>query len=148
MTLEERITGDYKQAMKDKNAAKVSTLSFLRSQIKYAMIEKKAETLADVDVVAVIKKQVKQRQDSISQFEKGGRQDLAAKEAAELEVLKAYLPEEMSDAALKSIIAEAVKETGAAGGKDMGKVMKAVLSKVAGKADSKKVSDLVKETLS
>ena len=148
MSLEEKIAEDYKQAMKDKNAVKVSVLSFLRSQLKYAMIEKKADKISDADAVAVIKKQVKQRQDSIAQFGQGGRTDLVEKETAELAILKSYLPEEMSDEDLKKIIAQAIKESGASGAKDMGKVMKAVLAKVAGKADSKKTSDLVKESLS
>jgi len=148
MSLEEKITEDYKQAMRDKNAVKVSVLSFLRSQLKYAMIEKKADKISDTDTIAVIKKQVKQRQDSIAQFGKGGRADLVEKETAELAILKSYLPEEMSDDELKKMITEAVKESCASGVKDMGKVMKAVLAKVAGKADSKKVSDLVKESLS
>ena len=146
--LEEKITEDYKQAMKDRDAAKVSTLSFLRSQIKYALIEKKTEKLGDTDVIAVIKKQVKQRQDSISQFEQGGRADLAEKEKKEMAILKSYLPEEMSAEELKALIKEAVKESQASGMKDMGKVMKVLLSKVAGRADSKLVSDLVKESLS
>ena len=146
--LEEKITSDYKQAMKDKDALKVSTLSFLRSQLKYVLIEKKSEPLTDTDVIAVIKKQVKQRQDSIVQFEKGGRMDLAGKEKAELEILKSYLPQEMSVDELKSIIDAAVQESNAKSMKDMGNVMKILLPKVAGRADSKQVSDLVKEKLS
>ena len=145
--LTERITNDYKQAMKDKEAVKVSTLSFLRSQIKNVIIEKKAEQLPDTDVIAVIKKQVKQRQDSIEQYEKGGRQDLADKEKQELMILQSYLPTEMSDAQLKSIIAEAVKEANATGPKDMGNVMKLVVAKVSGRADNKTVSNLVRQSL-
>ena len=146
--LEARIAEDYKQAMKEKNAPKVSTLSFLRSQLKYAAIEKKTDKLDDTDAIVVIKKQVKQRQDSIAQFEKGSRNDLAEKEKLELAILKSYLPAEMSGEELKALIHEAVQESQAGGVKDMGKVMKIVLSKVAGKADSKTISDLVKERLS
>ena len=146
--LEDKIMEEYKQAMKDKEALKVSTLSFLRSQLQYAMIEKKVEKLNDADAVAVIKKQVKQRQDSIAQFEKGGRSDLAEKEKRELAILKSYLPEEMSTEELKSLIKSAIEESGAGGIKDMGKVMKVLLAKVAGRTDSKIVSDLVKESLS
>ena len=146
--LEDKIMEDYKQAMKDKDALKVSTLSFLRSQLKYAVIEKKAEKLNDTDAIAVIKKQVKQRQDSIAQFEQGGRNDLAEKEKKEMAILKSYLPEEMLAEELKALIQEAVKESQASGMKDMGKVMKVLLPKVAGRADSKLVSDLVKESLS
>ncbi|HOW34970.1 MAG TPA: GatB/YqeY domain-containing protein [Candidatus Omnitrophota bacterium] len=148
MLLEERIAADYKEAMKSKEAAKVSALSFLRAQLKYAAIEKKAEKLADADVVTVVKKQVKQRQDSIAQFEKGGRSDLVEKEKTELAILKSYLPSEMSEGELKTIVEAAVKEAGATGIKDMGKVMKVILSQVAGKADNTMVSNLVKEALS
>ncbi len=146
--LEDRIAEDYKQAMKNKEALKVSALSFLRSQLKYAVIEKKADKLDDADAIAVIKKQVKQRQDSIAQFTAGGRADLADKEKAELAILKSYLPEEMSPAQVQAMIGETIKEIGASGIKDMGKVMKALLPKLAGRADSKVVSDLVKSSLS
>ena len=146
--LEEKIAGDYKQAMKDKNAVKSSTVSFLRSQLKYVLIEKKLDHLPDAEVIAVIKKQVKQRQDSIAQFEKGGRADLVAKEKQELEILKSYLPQEMSVEELKSLIESAIQESGAKGMKDMGNVMKALLPKVAGRADSKQLLDLVREKLS
>ena len=146
--LEEKITNDYKQAMKDKDALKVSTLSFLRSQLKYVLIDKKSNQLSDSDVIAVIKKQVKQRQDSITQFEKGGRMDLVTKERTELEILKSYLPQEMSIDDLKGLIDAAILESGVKSMKDMGAVMKVLLPQVAGRADSKQVSDLVKEKLS
>ena len=146
--LEDRITQDYKDAMKSKDAAKSSTLSFLRSQLKYATIEKRAEKLSDEDAIVVIKKQVKQRQDSISQFEKGGRTDLVDKEKHELEILKSYLPQEMPSEELKSIVDKAIHESGAASIKDMGKVMKVLLTQVAGKADNAAVSHLVREQLS
>jgi len=146
--LADRITEDYKQAMKSKDAVKVSTLSFLRSQIKYVTIEKKVEKPEDLDVIAVIKKQIKQRQESIDQFEKGGRQDLVDKEKAEITVLKAYLPVDMSTEEVKVIVAQVISDTGASGIKDMGKVMKEVLTKVGGRVDGKVVSDCVKEKLS
>ena len=146
--LEERIAEDYKNAMKNKDASKSSTLSFLRAQLKYAAIEKKIDKLADTDVVVVIKKQVKQRQDSIDQFEKGGRKDLVDKEKGELAILKSYLPAEMSADELKSIIDAGIKEAGASGIKDMGRVMKVIMPKVTGKADNALVSSLVKEQLS
>lgn len=146
--LENKITEDYKQAMKAKDAVKSSTLSFLRSQLKNVMIDKKSEALDDADVTAVIKKQIKQRQDSIAQFEKGGRSDLVEKEKAELAVLKSYLPQEIPVDELKKMIQEAIGESAASSLKDMGKVMKAVTPKVAGRADGKLLSDLVKEALS
>lgn len=146
--LDEKISQDYVAAMKAQDKVRSSTLSFLRAQIKNVRIEKREETVADVDVVAVIKKQIKQRQDSIDQYTKGGRQDLADKETAELNILKEYLPKEMSEDQLKSIIKETLDETQAASVKDMGKVMKGVMDKVAGNADNKMVSNLVKEALS
>ena len=145
--LEEKLINDFRQAMKDKDTVKSSTLSFLRSQLKYVAIEKKAEKLSDADVIPVIKKQIKQRQDSIEQFEKGGRSDLVEKEKKELNILKSYLPAEMSEAEIKSLIEESLKESKAASIKDMGSVMKALMPKVGGKADSKLVSDLVRERL-
>ena len=142
--LEEKIANDYKEAMKSKDTVKSSTLSFLRSQMKYAMIEKRSEKFEDSDVIVVIKKQIRQRQDSIEQFNKGNRQDLVEKEEKELAILKGYLPEEISDGELKNLIEGAIKEAGASSIKDMGNVMKLILSRVAGKADGKRVSDLVK----
>ena len=148
MSLEQKITADYIQAMKDKATLRSSTLSFLRAQIKNVMIDTRVKELPDADVVAVIKKQIKQRQDSIEQYEKGGRMDLADKEKQELAILKSYLPAEMGEEQIKSIIASIIKETGAAGMKDMGNVMKAVGVQVAGRADNKLVSTFVKQALS
>ena len=145
--LEEQITNDFKQAMKNKEPIRVSTLSLLRSQMKYVLIEKKAEKLADTDVIAVIKKQAKQRQDAIEQYEKGGRPELADKEKQELVILKSYLPQEMDETQLAGLIREALAEVGATSIKDMGKVMPVVMAKAAGRADSKLISDLVKQSL-
>jgi len=147
MSLEERIMADYKEAMKARDEARTSTVSFLRSELKYCAIDKKKDKLDDADVVAVVKKLIKQRQDSIEQFSKGQRADLVAKETRELEILKAYLPEEMTPEALGRIVDEAVAATGAAGMKDMGRVMKEVLAKTQGAADSKMASDLVRKKL-
>jgi uncharacterized protein YqeY len=146
--LSQQIDNDFKQAMKDKKPVKVSTLSLLRSQFKYVMIEKKADKIEDIDVVAVIKKQIKQRQDSIEQYEKGGRPELAQKEQEELDILKSYLPAEMSLADIESVVAAIVKETGSQGMKDMGKVMKEASARLAGKADNRAVSETVKKILS
>jgi uncharacterized protein YqeY len=110
-------------------------------------MEKKKKALEDNDVVAVIRKQVRERQDSIEQFQKGNRLDLAEKETKELEILKSYLPPEFSPEEIKKIIEEAISVTGAQDMKDMGKVMKEVTAKVAGQADGKLISDLVKERL-
>ncbi len=145
--LEQQISKDYIQAMKDRDRDKSSMLSFLRAQLKNVIIEKKVESLEDLDVITIIKKQVKQRQDSIAQFEKGNRQDLADKEKKELEFLKSYLPEEMPEDQIKGIIDQVIKELSASSMKDMGAVMKAVAEQVKGCADNKLVSTLVRQSL-
>ncbi len=145
--LEDQLQKDYVQAMKDRDAVKSSTVNFLRAQLKNVRIEKRSETLEDKDVVTVIKKQIKQRQDSIEQYEKGGRQDLADKEIAEMAILKSYLPEELSEQALQQLVEQAIAETGAQSMKDMGNVIKAVAAKAQGKADNRVVSELVKKAL-
>ncbi len=148
MPLEDTISQDYVQAMKDRNSLKSSTLSFLRAQVKNVKIDKRVEKIADEDIIAIIKKQIKQRQDSITQFKAGAREDLAAKEEQEMALLKHYLPAEMSADALQSIVDAAIKSSGATSMKDMGKVMKEVLAQTAGSADSQSVSVMVKERLS
>lgn len=145
--LEEQLQKDYFQAMKDRDTVKASTVNFLRAQLKNVRIERRSETLEDKDVVAVIKKQIKQRQDSIEQYEKGGRKDLADKETAEMAILKSYLPEELSEPALRQFIEQAIRETGAQSMKDMGNVIKAVAAKAQGRADNRVVSELVKKAL-
>jgi uncharacterized protein YqeY len=145
--LEEKILNDYKEAMKSKDGLKSSVLSFLRAQLLNTAFERKKNGLDDAETAAVIKKQIKQRQDSIEQFSKGNRQDLADKEMKELAILKEYLPEELSADELKKIIEGVVVALGASGMKDMGKVMKEVLAQAGSKADSKLVSDLVKGRL-
>ncbi len=146
--LEEKIFNDYKEAMKNRDTLKSSVLSFLRAAMMSAAFEKKKKNLEDNDAIAVIKKQVKQRQDSIEQFQKGNRQDLADKEIKELGILKAYLPEELAEEEIKKTIEEAVLSITASGMKDMGRVMKEMAVRIAGRADSKLVSDLVRERLS
>lgn len=148
MSLEEKIGQDYIQAMKARETEKSAALNFLRAQIKNVKIDKRVEVVADEDVITVIKKQIKQRQDSIAQFKSGGRHDLAAKEEAEMSLLKSYLPAEMSAEALGALVDEVIKASGAASMKDMGRVMKDVAAKAAGKADNQTVSALVKERLS
>ena len=146
--LEKKLEQDYIQAMKSKDTVKSGSLNFLRAQVKYAKIDKRVDNLDDADVLAVIKKQVKQRQDSIAQFEQGNRADLVAKEKAELAVLKSYLPAEISMERLGALVDEAIKAVGASSLKDMGKVIKEVAQKSAGQADNKTISDCVKERLS
>ncbi len=146
--LVQKITDDYKQAMKDRNALKSSTLSFLRAQIKNFQIQQKNDQVNDADVLSLIKRQVKQRVDSIDQFEKGGRNDLVEKEKAELRILKSYLPEEFTDEELENIVREAISESLASSIKDMGKAMKHAVMKAAGRADGKRISECVKGMLS
>lgn len=147
MSLEERIASDYKESMKARDQLRTSTVSFLRSEMKYYAIDKKKDKLDDSDVACVLKKLIKQRQDSIEQFEKGGRMDLVAKEKAEFEILKAYLPQELSSAEVAKIVDEVVVSSGAATMKDMGRVMKEVMAKTQGRSDSKLTSDLVRKKL-
>ncbi|HOD11662.1 MAG TPA: GatB/YqeY domain-containing protein [Candidatus Omnitrophota bacterium] len=146
--LEQRISADYIQAMKDKDSVKSATLSFLRAQIKNVRIDKRVEKVDDLDIIAVIKKQIKQRQESIAQFEQGGRVDLADKEKAEMVILQNYLPQQASAQEIADAVGQAVHETGAKSMKDMGSVMKAVVAKFEGRADNKIISDLVRQALS
>jgi uncharacterized protein YqeY len=146
--LEEKILNDYKEAMKKKDTIKSSTLSLLRAEIINVAIAKNKKALDDSEAIVVIKKQVKQHQDSIEQFKNGNRLDLADKETKELEVLKSYLPAQLPAEEISKFIEEAIVSTGAKDPKDMGKVMKEVNVKISGRADGKLVSDLVREKLS
>jgi uncharacterized protein YqeY len=148
MMIEEKILNDYKEAMKSRDGLKSTALSSLRAKFSYEAIEKKKERLDDSDCIAVIKRIIKQHQDSIEQFTKGSRLDLAEKEIQEMAVLKVYLPPEMPADEIKKFIEEAISSTGAQGMKDMGKVIKEVKSKAGDSADGKVISDLVKERLS
>ncbi|MDD5119889.1 MAG: GatB/YqeY domain-containing protein [Candidatus Omnitrophica bacterium] len=145
--LADDIFNDYKEAMKSRDALKSSVLSFLRADMLNQATAKKKDKLDDTEIFTVIKKQIKQHQDSIEQFTLGGRVDAAEKEKKELEILKRYLPEEMPVEQIKCLIEEAVALTGASGIKDMGKLMKELTAKTAGKADGKLVSDLVRARL-
>ena len=148
MTLEDKIGQDYVQAMKARDSFTSSVLSFLRAQIKNVKVDKRLEIVPDEDVISVIKKQAKQRLDSITQFKAGGRADLVEKEEKELAILKSYLTPEMSMEKLKNIVEEVVSACGASSIKDMGRVMKEVLARTAGQADNQTVGTLVKERLS
>ena len=146
--LEEKILKDYKAAMIAKDTIKSSTLSFLRAEFQSLAKEKKKEKLEDSDCISIVKRQVKRHQDSIEQFKKGQRQDLVDKEQKELEILKSYLPKQLSGEEVKKIVDEVVVSLGATGMKEMGKVMKEVMAKVGDSADGKMVSSLVKVKLS
>lgn len=144
--LRERIDDDLKTALKNRETVRISTLRFLKSALHNAEIDKQ-EKLKDEDTVAIIRKQVKERKDSIEEFKKGNRQDLVDKETKELGVLRDYLPEELKPEELLNIIKETIAETKAASVKDMGRVMKQVLSRTKDRADGKTVSELVKKEL-
>lgn len=146
--LEEKILSDYKEAMKARDALKSTALNFLRAEVNNVAIAKKKNKLEDSEIISVIRKQIKEHQDSIEQFSKGNRLDLADKESKELTLLKSYLPPELPEEELKKIIEEVILTTGAAGMKDMGRVMKEVTAKAAGQADGKLLSELVRERLS
>ncbi|MFH1281262.1 MAG: GatB/YqeY domain-containing protein [Candidatus Omnitrophota bacterium] len=146
--LVENIFNDYKEAMKARDTLKSSVLSFLRADMLNQATAKKKDKLDDAEVIAVIKKQVKQRQDSIEQFTGGGRLEAAEKEKKELEILKGYMPAELSVSQIKSLMEEAIILTGASDIKDMGRLMKELTVKIAGQADGKLVSDLVRQRLS
>jgi uncharacterized protein YqeY len=148
MTLAERIDSDLKEAMRAKEAGKLAVLRGLKSALKYAAIEKSEAGLDDVAATQVIRKQVKQRQDSIESFEKGGRPELAAKEKEELEILNAYLPKGLSAEELSALVRETIAEVGATSKAQMGAVMKALQTKVAGRADGKTLSAEVQRQLS
>src|SRR5437763_3002955 len=147
MTLPEQIDSDLKDAMRAKDAGKLAVLRGLKSALKYAAIEKAGAGLDDAAAVQVIRKQVKQRQDSIEQFEKGGRPELAAKEKKELEILNAYLPKGLSSEELSTLVRETIAEIGATSKAQMGAVMKALQAKVAGRADGKTLSAEVQRQL-
>jgi uncharacterized protein YqeY len=150
MTLQERVDSDLKEAMRAKDTSKLGVLRMLKSALKYAAIAKSgAEAeLSDAEAVQVVRKQVKQRQDSIESFEKGGRAELAAKEKNELSILNAYLPQAMSSDELAKVVRETIAETGATAKAQMGGVMKALQAKVAGRADGKTLSQEVSRQLS
>lgn len=141
-----KISADIKAAMKSGDKAKTGTLRLINAAIQTAEIESKG-TLDDAAVIAVMTKMVKQRRDSIAQYTSGGRADLAAVEQAEIDIIDAYLPAQMDDAAVTAAIASAVKESGAAGPKDMGKVMAILKTKHAGQMDFQKASAAVKAAL-
>lgn len=147
MTLLEKISSEIKAAMLAKDADRLNTLRLLKSAIGYAQIERKNENLSDAEVISLVQKEVKKRRDSVEQFESGGRPELAAKEKQEITVLEAFLPQALSPAELEALIHAAIQETGATSKKDMGKVIKAVQAKAAGRAEGKVVSELVGKLL-
>lgn len=146
MSLREKITEDMKQAMRDKAVARLSTIRMLLAAIKQREVDERI-ILDDAQVLTVIEKLLKQRRESIVQFEKGARPDLVAIEQAEVEVLLGYMPAQMGEAEIEAIVAEAIAQTGAKGPADMGKLMAVLKPKLAGRADMGRVSGLVKAKL-
>ncbi len=146
MGLRETIDNDIKTAMKSGAREKVSALRMLVAALKNKQIDKRAP-LTDTEVMETVRSLIKQRKDSIEQFAKGGRQDLVDKETAEVAVLEVYLPQQLGREEIERMVREAIAQTGAQGAKDMGKVMKALMPVVAGRADNKLLSELVKNAL-
>jgi uncharacterized protein len=149
MTLQERIDSDLKDAMRAKDTTRLGVLRMLKSALNYSAIEKSGADarLDDGEAAQVIRKQVKQRQDSIESFEKGGRPELAAKEKEELAILQAYLPQGLSADELAAVVGETIRELGATSKAQMGAVMKALQGKVAGRADGRMLSQEVQKQL-
>ena len=149
MKLLEQVDSDLKDAMRAKDTARLGVLRMLKSALKYSAIEKSGPEaqLDDAEAIQVIRKQVKQRQDSIESFEKGGRPELAAKEKEELAILESYLPQGLSANELSKVVSETIREVGAISKAQMGAVMKALQSKVAGRADGKTLSQEVQRQL-
>jgi uncharacterized protein YqeY len=148
MTLKDQIISDMTAAMKAKDAARTSTLRMLKAAITNREKEG-GDALTDEDVTKLLRSQMKQRRDSVEQYEKGGRPELAAKEQAEIAVIESYLPQAASQEEIDRAVTSAIAETGASSMKDMGAVMKAAMGKLAGKnADGKAVSESVKAKLS
>ncbi len=147
MSLQQRVNDELKSSMLARQAVRTGTLRMLKAALGYAQIEKKTEILSDADVMALIQREAKKRRDSIEEFEKAGRTEMAANEKAELEVLTEYLPKALSAEELESLIREVIIEVGATSKKDMGAVMKVAQSKIDGRADGKSVSALVSRLL-
>lgn len=145
-TLKDRITEDMKNAMRAKDTERLGTIRMITSAIKQREVDERI-TLDDAQVLAVIEKMVKMRKESIAQFQSGGREDLAAKEQKEIELLQTYLPEQLSEAEIDKIIADAIAQTGASSIKDMGKVMGIVKQQAQGRADMGTVSGKIKARL-
>ncbi len=145
-SIKDRITEDMKKALVAKDKVKLNVTRLLKSEIRYKEIEKGSE-LSDEDVIAVLSSSIKRHKDSIEQFEKGGREDLAASEKAELEIIWGYMPKQLEEDELSQIVDQAIKEVNALAPSDLGKVMKLVMPKVKGKADGKRVNELVSSRL-
>lgn len=148
MAIRDQLMADVKAAMIAKDSLKLNTLRFLQAAVKNREIELRPEPITEDDVMAVLKKVVKQRKESIEQYTNGGRQDLVDQEMAELKVLEVYLPAQMSREQIEAIVTEVVAKLGAKTVKDMGTVMKECVARTAGSADNKILSEVIKSKLS
>jgi uncharacterized protein YqeY len=147
MNLEERLVEEMKQAMKSNDKLRLSTIRMIRSSLKNKEIELRKK-LEDEDILKVIQVMVRKGEESVEQFQTGGRTDLVEKETKEIEILKSFLPQPLSQQEILKIVDETIQETQASSLKDIGKVMKSVMPKIGGKADGKLINQLVKERLS
>ena len=143
MTLQETLTAELKAAMVARNADRTATLRLVKSALGYVQIDKKVDQLPDADVTAVLQREAKKRRDARDEYERGGRPELAAKEAAELVVIEEFLPKALSAEELEALVRAVIAETGATSKKDMGAVMKAAQARAAGRADGKVLSGIV-----
>ena len=146
MALREQVNEDMKSAMKARESEKLGAIRLLLSEVKRREVDERV-TLDDAGVISVVEKMIKQRKDSISQYEKAARQDLADKEKFEIGILEAYLPQQLSDKELGELVEAAIAETGASEQRQMGQVMSALMPKLGGRADGKRVSAAVQEKL-
>jgi len=146
MNLSERLNEDMKQAMRDKDKFTLSTIRMIRSTIKYLEIDLK-RTLDDNEVLDILSREIKQRKDALQEFEKAGRDELAASTKAEIEIIHKYLPEQLTEEEIKVIVQQTIQETGASSKSEMGKVMSALMPKVKGRADGKLVNQAVQQFL-
>lgn len=146
MTLKDRLTDDLKEAMKNKEQVRKSVVTLIRAGIKQCEVDNRQE-LTDEDIISLISKQLKQRKDALSDFEKANRTDLIEQTNQEIAILENYLPEQLDDVELKEIITKVVEEVGATSMKDMGKVMAKTISLVQGRADGKRINAMVKQIL-
>ena len=146
MSLKDTIAAELAQATKAKDTIRMNTLRMLRAAMKNREVELRAE-LEESEILRVIGSQIKQRKESIRQYEEGGRMDLAKKEGEELEILTCFMPEQISEEAVNRVVIEIIKEVGAKDMKDMGRVMKAAMARLRGSADGKMVNDIVKREL-
>ncbi len=147
MSLQERINEDLKVYMKSKDTFKLGVVRMVKGAVQLEKINLKREELSDDEIIKLISKQIKMRKDSIAEFTKAGRDDLVQQNEKEIEVLKEYMPEEMSEEEVINIINEAISSTGASNIKEMGKVMREVTPKVSGRFDMGRVSSIIKEKL-